>query len=238
MGASPDRRRRPLRRPPLPVRPRGRRPGDARDRRRRVRGAGPDRPRDIGAVLERAGAGWEHVLRDRVLPGRRGRLPRLEPDLVRAVRAAPAGPDDGRHAVRGPGHPDRAPGHGRASGRRRVSGRVVVVGGGIAGLCCAYYLRATRHDVTIVESNRIGSGRLVRERRLAVPRPGRPAARAGADAVRACAPSSTATRRSTSSRATARLGAVAAALLDVLQRARPRARHGGDRRGSGTTSST
>jgi D-amino-acid dehydrogenase len=39
-----------------------------------------------------------------------------------------------------------------------VSGRVVVVGGGIAGLCCAYYLRRRDFDVTIVESNRVGSG--------------------------------------------------------------------------------
>jgi len=36
--------------------------------------------------------------------------------------------------------------------------RVVVVGGGIAGLSCAYYLRKRDFDVTIVESNRIGTG--------------------------------------------------------------------------------
>jgi D-amino-acid dehydrogenase len=39
-----------------------------------------------------------------------------------------------------------------------VSGTVVVVGGGVAGLCCAYYLRKRGHEVTVVESNRIGSG--------------------------------------------------------------------------------
>lgn len=39
-----------------------------------------------------------------------------------------------------------------------TAGRVVVVGGGIAGLSCAYYLRRRQFDVTIVESNRIGSG--------------------------------------------------------------------------------
>lgn len=39
-----------------------------------------------------------------------------------------------------------------------MSGRVVIVGGGVAGLCCAYYLRREGHDVTIVESNRVGSG--------------------------------------------------------------------------------
>ena len=37
-------------------------------------------------------------------------------------------------------------------------GHVVVVGGGVAGLCCAYYLRRLQFDVTVVESNRIGSG--------------------------------------------------------------------------------
>lgn len=36
--------------------------------------------------------------------------------------------------------------------------RIVVVGGGVAGLCCAYYLRKAGEDVTIVESNRVGSG--------------------------------------------------------------------------------
>jgi D-amino-acid dehydrogenase len=39
-----------------------------------------------------------------------------------------------------------------------MSTKVVVVGGGIAGLSCAYYLRRREFDVTVVESNRIGSG--------------------------------------------------------------------------------
>jgi D-amino-acid dehydrogenase len=39
-----------------------------------------------------------------------------------------------------------------------VSDRVIIVGGGVAGLCCAYYLRRDGHDVTVVESNRVGSG--------------------------------------------------------------------------------
>jgi D-amino-acid dehydrogenase len=39
-----------------------------------------------------------------------------------------------------------------------VSGRIVVVGGGVAGLCCAYYLRRLGAEVMIVESNRVGSG--------------------------------------------------------------------------------
>jgi D-amino-acid dehydrogenase len=39
-----------------------------------------------------------------------------------------------------------------------MSGKVVVVGGGVAGLCCAYYLRRLGEDVMVVESNRVGSG--------------------------------------------------------------------------------
>ena len=39
-----------------------------------------------------------------------------------------------------------------------MSDRVIIVGGGVAGLCCAYYLRREGHDVTVVESNRVGSG--------------------------------------------------------------------------------
>jgi D-amino-acid dehydrogenase len=35
--------------------------------------------------------------------------------------------------------------------------RVVVIGGGIAGLCCAYYLRRREFDVTIVERDEIGA---------------------------------------------------------------------------------
>ena len=36
--------------------------------------------------------------------------------------------------------------------------RVVVVGGGVAGLCSAYYLAKRGASVTVVESNRVGSG--------------------------------------------------------------------------------
>ena len=35
---------------------------------------------------------------------------------------------------------------------------VVVVGAGVAGLCCAYYLRKRDIDVVVLESNRVGSG--------------------------------------------------------------------------------
>ncbi|GAA3528900.1 FAD-dependent oxidoreductase [Amycolatopsis ultiminotia] len=35
---------------------------------------------------------------------------------------------------------------------------VVVVGGGLIGLCCAYFLRQQGLDVTVVESNSVGSG--------------------------------------------------------------------------------
>lgn len=39
-----------------------------------------------------------------------------------------------------------------------MSRHVVVVGAGVSGLCCAYYLRQRGLDVTVVESNRVGSG--------------------------------------------------------------------------------
>jgi D-amino-acid dehydrogenase len=39
-----------------------------------------------------------------------------------------------------------------------MSRNVIVVGGGVAGLCCAYFLRQQGEEVTIVESNRVGSG--------------------------------------------------------------------------------
>jgi D-amino-acid dehydrogenase len=39
-----------------------------------------------------------------------------------------------------------------------MSRSVIVVGAGVAGLCTAYYLRRSGADVTIVESNRVGSG--------------------------------------------------------------------------------
>jgi D-amino-acid dehydrogenase len=34
----------------------------------------------------------------------------------------------------------------------------IVVGAGVAGLCCAYYLRQREFRVTVIESNRVGSG--------------------------------------------------------------------------------
>ncbi|MFI5122577.1 MAG: NAD(P)/FAD-dependent oxidoreductase [Vicinamibacteria bacterium] len=37
-------------------------------------------------------------------------------------------------------------------------GSVVVIGGGVAGLCSAYYLRQEGVDVTLVEANEVGSG--------------------------------------------------------------------------------
>ena len=71
-------------------------------------------------VLEQAGAGsGARDPRSRRSWPTRADFPAWNTDLARAVRAAPAGADDGRHAVRRPGHPDRAPGHSRASGLRR-----------------------------------------------------------------------------------------------------------------------
>jgi monoamine oxidase len=41
---------------------------------------------------------------------------------------------------------------------RESKQRVVVVGGGFAGLCCAYELMAAGHEVTVLEaSSRVGS---------------------------------------------------------------------------------
>jgi D-amino-acid dehydrogenase len=39
-----------------------------------------------------------------------------------------------------------------------MSAPTVVIGGGVAGLCCAYYLSQAGEPVVVVESNRIGSG--------------------------------------------------------------------------------
>ena len=158
--------------------------------------------RDIGAVLEQAGAGWEHVIRIEAFLADGADFPRLEQDLVRAVRAAPAVEDDGRHAVRRPGHPDRAPGHSRASGLRPVSGRVVIVGGGVAGLCCAYYLRRAGHrgDGRREQPGRLAGPRSRTAAGCAPPRPGRCPSRGSR--CTGCGRSSTATRPSTSSRAT------------------------------------
>lgn len=39
-----------------------------------------------------------------------------------------------------------------------MSRPIVIVGAGVSGLCCAYYLSRAGRDVVIVESNRVGSG--------------------------------------------------------------------------------
>ena len=113
---------------------------------------------DIDAVLAAAGSTRSQVLRVECFLADAADFPRLERGLERLLHAAAPGPHHDRLRVRGARHPDRAPGDRRPRRWRRMSGRVVVVGGGIAGLCCAYYLRRRDYDVTIVESNRVGSG--------------------------------------------------------------------------------
>ena len=109
------------------------------------------------------------------------------------------------------------------------AGRVVVVGAGVAGLCCAYYLRRRDFDVTVIESNRVGSGASLPTAAGSAPRRRARCPSRGSRST-ACARSSTATRRCTSSRAElAAPRAVAPALPDALQRARLTGRRRGDR---------
>src|ERR1044072_5751728 len=35
---------------------------------------------------------------------------------------------------------------------------VTIIGGGVVGLCCAYYLKKEGHDVTVIDKNDITSG--------------------------------------------------------------------------------
>ena len=107
--------------------------------------------------------------------------------------------------------------------------RVVVVGGGIAGLSCAYYLRRREFDVTVVESNRIGSGASFANGGWLCPAQAGPLPEPGLTlyGMRTLLDRDSALYFQPAALPAAR--AVAAAVLDVLQRARPRARHVGHR---------
>ena len=119
-----------------------------------------------------------------------------------------------------------------------MSGKIVIVGGGrrrpLLRLLPAQARRG-RHDRR-VKPDRLG--RLVRKRRLAVPGAGGAAARAGPHALRDARAVRPRLRALLQAGRLAPARAVAAALLDVLQRARPRPRHRGDRAARPATCST
>ena len=112
---------------------------------------------DALAVLDAAGSGPEHVLRVECWLADRGdfaawndgyaaAFPPPRPARTTLIAGLPRRRAPGRAAADGAGAAVSGP------------GSVLVVGGGVAGLCSAYYLRRAGVDVTVVESNRIGSG--------------------------------------------------------------------------------
>jgi D-amino-acid dehydrogenase len=105
--------------------------------------------RQIEESLVEAGSGFEHVLRVQCYLLR---AEDLEPRLGRDLRGAAAGPDDDRDRVHRARHARRGRGH-----RRNPLMKVVIAGGGVAGLCTAYYLRKRDVDVTVLESRTVGS---------------------------------------------------------------------------------
>ena len=139
---------------------------------------------DIDAVLAAAGANRSQVLRVECFLADAADFPAWNAVWSELLHAAAPGPHHRRHRIRGPRHPDRAPGdrrprrvaqHERSGRRRRRRHRRAL----LRLLPAAARLR--RHDRR-EQPHRLG--RLLRERRLALPRPGRAAARAGPDAVR------------------------------------------------------
>ena len=134
-----------------------------------LRGAGAERPRPDHR-LPRGGRLWPRARAARpVLPARRVRLRRLEPRSGPSTsrRRGPCGRRSSR--LRGARDADRGRGH-----RRRPGVKVVVVGGGIAGLCCAYYLRRRGVDVTMSTAPGSARGRPLRGGTAAGSRPPRP----------------------------------------------------------------
>ena len=191
--------------------------------------------RQIGASLAEAGSGFEHVLRVQCYLLRAEDFERVEPHLGRDVpRAAPRAHDDrdrlhrARNARRGRGH------------RRHPVMKVVVVGGGVAG---------PLHRVLPAQARR--RRHRARERAPSAPaRPPRTATAAGSRpaqagplpepgltiyGLRALLSADSALYFRPELPAAAR--PLAGSLLDVLQRARPRARLGGARARSASASS-
>ena len=139
---------------------------------------------DVDAVLGPPVSGARDVLRVECFLAERRDFPAWNRIWRDALRAAAPGAHDGGRRLRRPGHPDRAPGHGRPRGGARErpawSSSAAASPGSAARTTCA--ATRPRGDGRREQPRRLG--RLVRKRRLAVPRPGRPAARARADALR------------------------------------------------------
>ena len=164
----------------------------------------------------------------RVLAGRPGRLRAPGTRLLGGVPAATARPHDPHRGLPGRRAADRAAAH-RAGAVVSGPKSVVVVGGGVAGLCSAYYLRQAGVDVTVVESNRIGSGASWGNGGWVCPAQAGPLPEPGLTwyGIRSLFDRDSALYFQLSQVPGAR--ALAPALLDLLQQARPRAR----RRGAG-----
>ncbi len=81
---------------------------------------------------------------------------------------------------------------------------MVVIGGGVAGLSCAYYLRRREFDVTVVESNRVGTGASFANGGWLCPAQAGPLPEPGLTLLRHARAAATATPPSTSTRSTGR----------------------------------
>src|SRR2546421_11590328 len=81
----------------------------------------------------------------------------MEHRVRRGLPPSAPGAHDARRRLRGSRTADRVAGYG-SGGTMSSERHAIVVGAGVAGLCCAYYLRQRDFRVTVIESNRVGSG--------------------------------------------------------------------------------